>query len=64
LLLVAEMVPGITGMLPGLTVKVCAMLLPQLLLAVTEIVPELVPAVRVIEFVLDVPVHPPGKVHV
>jgi hypothetical protein len=58
------MVPGIAGMLPVVTVKVCAALLSQLLLAVTEIVPELVPAVRVIEFVVDVPVHPPGKVQV
>jgi hypothetical protein len=37
---------------------------PQELLAVTEIVPPLFPAVAVIEVVVDVPLQPAGRVHV
>lgn len=59
-----EIAPGVDGVLTGVTVKVCAALLPQLLLAVTEIVPALAPAVRVMELDVDVPVHPLGAVHV
>ena len=44
--------------------NVCAVPDPQLLLAVTEIVPIVLPAVTVIELVVELPVHPGGKVHV
>jgi hypothetical protein len=46
------------------TAKVLAMLLPQLLTDDTDIVPLAVPAVVVIELVVDVPVHPDGNTHV
>ena len=46
------------------TDMVLAGLLPQLLFAVTEIVPPAEPAVVVIEFVEDDPVHPDGNAHV
>ena len=46
------------------TFSVCATLLPQVLFAVTEIVPPLLPVVVVIDVVAEVPVHPDGKVHV
>ncbi len=52
-------VPGWAGTCVTDTDNVRALLLPQLLIAVTEIVP-LVPAVAVIEFVVDVPDHPDG----
>ena len=35
---------------------------PQAVVTVTETVPPVAPAVAVIEAVVDVPVHPPGKV--
>jgi hypothetical protein len=59
----AEMV-GALGL--GLTVtdKLCAVLLPHALLAVTVIIPPLAPAVALILLVEEVPVQPPGKVHV
>lgn len=46
------------------TVNVLAVLLPQPLFAFTEMVPPVVPAVTVIELVVDVPVQPEGNVHV
>jgi hypothetical protein len=46
------------------TLNVLAILLPQVLLAVTEMVPPDAPAVTVIEFVVEVPDHPAGKTHV
>lgn len=46
------------------TASVVAVLLPQLLTATTEIVPEEEPAVVVMELVLDVPDHPEGSVQV
>ena len=39
-------------------------LLPQALFAVTLIVPEVLPTVALIEFVVETPVQPLGKVHV
>ena len=50
----------------GLTVRasVCAVLLPQELFAVTEIVPDKLPTVALIEVVVEVPVQPLGKVQV
>ena len=46
------------------TFNVRGVLEPQELLAVTEIVPPLVPAVVVIEVVVDVPPQPEGSAHV
>ena len=50
----------------GLTVttKFCAELLPQVLLALTEMLPLFAPTVAVIDVVVEVPVHPEGSVHV
>ena len=57
--------PGCVNDAPEIvTGSVCATLLPQVLLAVTEIVPPLLPAVVMIDVVVEVPVHPDGKVHV
>lgn len=44
--------------------SVCVALLPQPLLAVTEIVPPVVLDVAEMLVELDVPVQPPGNVHV
>jgi len=59
-----EIAPGCAGNIAEVTVIVCAVLLPQVLLAFTEIMPPVDPAVAIIELVVDVPVHPAGKVHV
>lgn len=56
-------IDGVTP-LEEVTASVVAALLPQALTATTEIVPEEDPAVVVMEFVLDVPDHPEGSVHV
>ena len=59
------MAPGIDGALDMmLTANVFATLLPQLLLAFTEIVPPVLPVVVIIELVVEVPVQPDGKVQV
>ena len=59
------MVPGFNGAAPAIvTDNVLAELVPQLLLALTEIMPPLLPGVVVIEFEVDEPVQPDGKVHV
>ena len=47
-----------------LIVNVRAVLLPQPLLAVTEMLPPALFAVVVIEFVVELPVHPEGSVQV
>jgi hypothetical protein len=51
---------------PGFTTigKVCAVLLPHPLFAVTLIFPPLAPTVAVMLFVVEFPVQPFGKVHV
>ena len=66
--------PGQTELLPVIapgcdgaeepmdTARVCEELVPQLLLAETEMVPAELPVVTVIELVVDEPVHPEGKV--
>ena len=61
-----EMVPGCAGTEHVLTVtfNVLAVLAPHVLLAVTEIVPPVLPAVVVMEVLVDDPVHPEGSVQV
>ena len=67
--------PGHTAVLPDMdagaatvdetvTANVFTVLLPQLLFALTEIVPPVVPAVTVIALVVDVPAQPDGNAHV
>ena len=59
------MVPGFNGATPAIvTDNVLEALVPQLLLALTEIVPPLLPGVVVMELEVEEPVHPVGKVHV
>ena len=58
------MPPGAAGTDPMLTASVEAVEAPQEVLATTEIVPPVVPGVAEIELVIDVPVHPVGKVQV
>ena len=55
---------GIAGGTLTVTANVCAADEPQLLLAVTVTLPLILPAVAVIEVVVDVPVQPPGNVQV
>ena len=57
-----DIVPGVAGMTVLLTPNVCAEEVPQELLAVTEMFPLEEPAVVLIEFVVEAPVHPDGKV--
>ena len=61
---VCEMLPGVTGAEPELTVSVCAVELPHPLLAVTETVPPLAPVVALILNVVEVPLQPLGSVQV
>lgn len=58
------MVPGWVGAPAMLTAKVWELELPQALPAVTMTVPPLAPATVLMEAVVLVPVHPPGKVQV
>ena len=60
------MVPGWGGAVPPPTVtaSVCADDDPHALFALTLIFPPVAPATAVIEFVVELPVHPDGKVHV
>jgi hypothetical protein len=55
---------GWAGTVVVKTAIVLAILVPQALDAVTEISPPVVPAVTVIEFVVELPVQPEGRVHV
>ena len=61
---VPAITPGVAGAV--FTVIACeeAAEDPQVLFAVTLTFPPAKPAVAVIEFVVDVPVQPPGNVHV
>ena len=56
--------PGIAGVAVKVTASVCAMLFPQALLAVTDMVPPPVPCVADMLLVVEVPLHPVGKVQV
>ena len=58
------MTAGVAGAEVVATVKVCAALLPHTLLAVTDTVPPVEPAVLLILLVVDVPLHPDGRDHV
>jgi hypothetical protein len=58
------MLPGCAGIAAKVTARFRGDDEPQLLFAVTEIVPLPPPAVAVIEMVEDVPVQPFGSVHV
>lgn len=59
-----EILPGVAGVVFTVTIRVCAGELPQELFAVTVIFPLVALAVVLIEFVVDVPLQPPGSVHV
>ena len=56
--------PGCANVEEMAAVNDCEALLPQVLLAFTVIAPPAVPAVAEIEFVVDAPVQPDGKVQV
>ena len=58
------MLPGCAGVVAKVTARFRGVDEPQVLFAVTEIVPPPPPAVAVIEFEEDVPVHPLGSVQV
>ena len=55
---------GVAGTVDIDTPNVCAVELPQLLFAVTDIVPPVALAVALMLLVVDVPDHPLGSVHV
>jgi hypothetical protein len=59
-----DMDPGIAGIVLTVTPKVCAVLEPQVLLAVTVMLPLVALAVVLILKVVLVPDHPPGRVQV
>ena len=58
------MAAGVAGTLPMLTASVCVDELPQLLLAITVILPPDDEGVTVMLLVVEVPVQPLGKVQV
>ena len=64
MLAVPLIVPGVAGAGATVTASICAVELPQLLFATTEIVPLNVPEVAVMLLDVDVPDHPLGNVHV
>jgi len=57
-------VPGWVGTEVTDTLSVRAVLVPQALDAVTEIVPPDAPAIASIDVEVELPVHPEGNVHV
>jgi hypothetical protein len=57
-------VPGVAGTSEGVTAKVLAVDAPQALLAITLTLPAVALGVAEILVVVEVPVQPPGKVHV
>ena len=56
--------PGWAGALLTVTFKVPGLLEPHALLPTTEIVPPPAPGVAVIDAVVEVPLHPVGRVQV
>ena len=56
--------PGFSGIAGTVTLKVLVVPEPQALFAVTEIVPTVAPAVAEMDVVVELPLHPDGKVHV
>ena len=55
---------GVIGGTVSVMLVVCAVEFPQVLPAVTEMVPPPVPSVAIIELVVEVPLHPDGKIQV
>jgi hypothetical protein len=64
MLVLPLIVPGTAGMLVTVTFNVCGTDEPQVLFAVTVTFPLVALALVLMEFVAEVPVQPPGKVHV
>jgi hypothetical protein len=64
IVVVPEILPGVVGGVLTVIARVCAVELPQELLAVTEIFPLVVLAVAVMLLLVLLPLHPPGNVHV
>ena len=64
MLVLPLIVPGVAGAVLIVTASVAADELPHVLLAVTETVPPLEPAVVLMLLVVEVPVQPPGSDHV
>jgi hypothetical protein len=59
-----EILPGIAGVVLTVTAKVCGVDDPHAPLAITDIFPLELPAVVLMLVVVDVPLQPPGNVHV
>jgi hypothetical protein len=64
MLVLPLIVPGTAGTLLTVTLRVLGTDEPQALLAVTLAFPLVALAMVLMEFVVEVPVQPPGKVHV
>ena len=62
--LTPDITPGCDGAVPDVTDRVLAVLLPQVLFAITDRIPPDELVVTVIEFVVELPVQPAGKVQV
>jgi hypothetical protein len=60
--LLPVMLVGAAGALPSAMALVCGMDVPQLDVAVTEIVPAVVPGVTEMELVVELPDQPAGNV--
>ena len=58
-----DITPGSEGVGLTETANVCGMVVPQALMAATEIVPPELPTVATIEVVVELPDQPEGKVH-
>ncbi len=56
--------PGCEGVVETDTANVRAVLVPQKLLAVTDMSPPVVPTVALIDVVVELPLHPEGKLQV
>ena len=63
MLVLPLIVPGVAGAELTVMASVAGAELPHVLLAVTDTVPPPEPAVALIEFVVDVPVHVAGSDH-